>query len=81
MNNKIEGLIRDFKSEKDVMGQIAILGAACVLPGAVSSPDEFACVLRAGVDCISEITYARWDVSEYYDPDASTGMRCSPVPE
>jgi hypothetical protein len=25
MNNKIEGLIRDFKKEKDVMAQIAIL--------------------------------------------------------
>jgi hypothetical protein len=25
MNNKIDGLIRNFKREKDVMGQIAIL--------------------------------------------------------
>ncbi len=49
---------------------IAIVGIGCRFPGAVNSPDTFWQLLEEGVDAMSEIPPERWDIDEYYDPDA-----------
>jgi len=48
---------------------IAIVGMACRFPGGANSPEEFWQLLRDGVDAITEVPAARWDVDAYYDPD------------
>ena len=40
---------------------IAIVGAACRLPGGISSPDQLWSKLRAGENLISEIPADRWN--------------------
>ncbi|MBZ0285291.1 MAG: polyketide synthase dehydratase domain-containing protein [Anaerolineae bacterium] len=48
---------------------IAIVGMACRFPGGANSPEEFWQLLRDGVDAITDVPAARWDVDAYYDPD------------
>lgn len=50
---------------------IAIVSVACRFPGS-PDPDAFWQVLSQGVDAISEIPEDRFDVDEFYDPDAMT---------
>ncbi|MDR3662956.1 MAG: SDR family NAD(P)-dependent oxidoreductase [Mycobacterium sp.] len=50
---------------------IAIISVACRFPGS-PDPDAFWQVLAQGVDAISEIPEDRFDVDEFYDPDAQT---------
>jgi acyl transferase domain-containing protein/aryl carrier-like protein len=47
---------------------IAIVGMACRFPGA-ESLDAYWRLLRDGVDAITEVPPARWDVDAFYDPD------------
>src|SRR5262245_18819812 len=48
---------------------IAIVGAGCRLPGSVRTPEQFWRLLQDGVDAVTEIPTARWNASEYYDPN------------
>src|SRR5690606_11971640 len=48
---------------------IAIVGAACRLPGGADTPEAFWELLRGGVDATSETPSDRWDVEALYDPD------------
>ncbi|CAK0831545.1 unnamed protein product, partial [Prorocentrum cordatum] len=54
--------------------ELALLGSACRLPGGSNSLQELACTLALGVDCAVEVPYARWDVEEYFHPEAPTGL-------
>ncbi|CAE7183438.1 pikAI, partial [Symbiodinium microadriaticum] len=54
---------------------IAILGGACHLPGDSWSLEKFDFMLSQGVDCSVEMPQSRWDVDDYYDPDATTGLK------
>ena len=54
---------------------LAILGGACHLPGDSWSLEHFGYMLSQAVDCVVEVPYNRWDQGEYYDPDASTGLK------
>ena len=47
---------------------IAVIGMGCRFPGA-GTPQSFWRMLRDGVDGISEVPAARWDLDAYYDPD------------
>src|SRR3954467_15082955 len=47
---------------------IAIVGAACRLPGA-PSPDAFLDLLISGRDAIRQITDERWSTGLYYHPE------------
>ena len=49
--------------------RFAIVGYAARFPGAPDA-DEFWNVLREGRDAVSEVTADRWDVDEFFDPDA-----------
>nr|WP_274564292.1 type I polyketide synthase [Streptomyces spiramyceticus]QBG49764.1 PKS-IV [Streptomyces spiramyceticus] len=52
---------------------IAIVGAACRLPGGVRSPDELWDLLLAGTDAVSLAPADRgWDVEAMYSPDPDT---------
>ena len=55
---------------------IAIIGIGCRFPGGVETPEAFWQLLRNGVDAVSEIPRARWDIDAYYDanPDAAGKM-------
>ncbi|MXN82708.1 amino acid adenylation domain-containing protein [Burkholderia sp. 4812] len=48
---------------------IAIVGMSCRFPGAAHDLDAYWQLLNDGVDAISEVPRARWDVDAYYDPD------------
>ncbi|CAJ1333643.1 unnamed protein product [Effrenium voratum] len=54
---------------------IAVLGGACHLPGDSWSLEKFDFMLSQGVDCSIEMPQNRWDVDDYYDPNASTGLK------
>ena len=54
---------------------IAVLGGACHLPGDSWSLEKFDFMLSQGVDCSVEMPQSRWDVDDYYDPDATTGLK------
>ncbi|HSR96289.1 MAG TPA: type I polyketide synthase [Kofleriaceae bacterium] len=49
--------------------QIAIIGAACRLPGRVDSLAAFAEFLYRGGNGIQDIPEGRWNVDRYFDPD------------
>ena len=57
---------------------IAIIGMSCRFPGGVDSPVAFWSLLESGVDAITEVPPARWNIDEYYDPnpDAPGKMYC-----
>src|SRR5262249_38816830 len=48
---------------------IAILGVGCRFPGGVTDPESFWRLLDEGLDAITEVPAARWDVDALYDPD------------
>ncbi|MFJ8744575.1 type I polyketide synthase [Embleya sp. NPDC127516] len=49
---------------------IAIVSAACRLPGGAESPEELWRILAEGVDVVGDFPEDRgWDVEELYDPD------------
>jgi acyl transferase domain-containing protein/NADP-dependent 3-hydroxy acid dehydrogenase YdfG/acyl carrier protein len=48
---------------------IAIVGAACRLPGGADTPELFWQLLRDGVDATTEVPKDRWDADAIYDPD------------
>ena len=48
--------------------QIAIIGIGCRFPGA-NDPEAFWQLLRDGVNAITEVPAARWDIESFYDPD------------
>src|SRR5262249_19313642 len=52
---------------------IAIVGAACRLPGGVTTPDEYWTMLLNGTDAVREVPADRWDVDAYFDPDLGPG--------
>jgi acyl transferase domain-containing protein/acyl carrier protein len=51
---------------------LAVVGAACRLPGGVRDPQAFWKLLVEGRDAVSEIPRDRWDVDAYYDPEGTT---------
>ncbi|MCA9718476.1 MAG: hypothetical protein KC468_27650, partial [Myxococcales bacterium] len=48
---------------------IAVIGAACRLPGGVRTPEEFWALLVAGVDATTEVPEERWDADAHYSAD------------
>ncbi|WP_239380268.1 type I polyketide synthase [Frankia sp. CIT1] len=69
---------------------VAVIGMACVFPGA-ADVDEYWANIVGGLDAVTEVPSSRWDPNLYYDPDAGprdTGRRVaskwggflSPVP-
>ncbi|MFD7657786.1 beta-ketoacyl synthase N-terminal-like domain-containing protein, partial [Actinosynnema sp. NPDC059797] len=48
--------------------RVAVVGMACVFPGAPDLPSFWANVL-AGRDCVTEVPAERWDPEVYYDPE------------
>jgi acyl transferase domain-containing protein len=57
---------------------IAIVGAACRLPGGADTPDRFWDLLVRGRDAVTEVPATRWNVDAYFDenPDAPGKMYC-----
>jgi len=46
------------------------VGVGCRLPGGADTPERFWERLRNGADTVAEVPADRWDVEEYFDPDA-----------
>ncbi|MEU6153461.1 SDR family NAD(P)-dependent oxidoreductase [Actinosynnema sp. NPDC047251] len=53
--------------------RVAVIGMACVFPGA-SGLDSFWANVLSGADSVTEVPAQRWDAELYYDPDG-TGER------
>ena len=51
---------------------IAIVGLACRLPGGVDSPERYWRLLADGVDAVTGVPRARWEIDRVYDPDPDT---------
>ncbi|MGE3175065.1 MAG: SDR family NAD(P)-dependent oxidoreductase [Planctomycetota bacterium] len=58
--------------------EIALVGAACELPGGVAGPDDLWRLLRAGVDATGQVPADRWDVERYWDPEPGRRGRIAP---
>ncbi len=54
---------------------VAVVGMACRLPGGIDSPEQLWEALLRGDDLVTEIPPDRWDVDEYYDPEAGVPGR------
>jgi hypothetical protein len=50
---------------EDPMEPIAIVGVGCKFPGDISSLGNLFEALRAGKNCITEVSPDRWNVDEY----------------
>jgi acyl transferase domain-containing protein len=48
---------------------IAIIGLGCRFPNGTDTPERFWQLLRNGVDAVSEVPNARWNMDAFYDPD------------
>ena len=48
---------------------VAIVGMACRFPAGADDPEAFWCLLRDGVDAITEVPQDRWYGGDIYDPD------------
>ena len=55
---------------------IAIIGMGCRFPGA-NDPEAFWKLLDGGIDAITEVPRARWDVDACYDPDPDAAGKMS----
>src|SRR5262245_23070697 len=66
MRAKLDAMERE-KSEP-----IAVIGMGCRFPGGGDSPDAFWELLKNGIDAVTEVPRARWDITDFYDPDAQT---------
>jgi acyl transferase domain-containing protein/NAD(P)H-dependent flavin oxidoreductase YrpB (nitropropane dioxygenase family)/NADP-dependent 3-hydroxy acid dehydrogenase YdfG len=51
--------------------EIAVIGMACVFPGATNAASYWANVV-AGRDSVTEVPLERWDPALYYDPESFT---------
>ncbi len=56
-------------SERARREPIAIIGAACRLPGGVRSVEDYWRLLDEGRDAITEVPADRWSIDAYYDAD------------
>ena len=57
--------------------RVAIIGAACRLPGGINCLSEFWRVLAAGLDLMTEVPYDRFDMAQLVDP---TPLRPGKIP-
>ena len=61
--------------KKEVAGRynesIAIIGMACRFPGGCNTPEAFWEFLKKGGDGVCEMPTARFNIDDFYDPDAS----------
>src|ERR1051326_1007553 len=51
---------------------IAIIGAACRIPGGANDLESFWTLLQNGTDAISEVPRDRWNIDQWYDPNPDT---------
>lgn len=63
---KIDNLQAQLDKQRE---PIAIIGMSLRFPNGANDPEKFWQLLRAGVDCITEIPPSRWNLDDYYDPD------------
>ncbi len=59
------------KAEKIANEPIAIIGMSCRMPGA-NNVVEFWDLLKNGKDGVSEVSYDKWDIDQYYDSEITT---------
>ncbi len=75
--DRMKGRIQDLEQKLSAGGgggsrePIAVVGMACRFPGAASSPEEFWDNLLNGRNSITEVPEDRFDIDDYFDPDAS----------
>ncbi|NEO44600.1 MAG: polyketide synthase, partial [Moorea sp. SIO4A3] len=62
----LQSQVETFENQK--IEPIAIIGMSCRFPGGVDSPEAFWQLLHHGVDAITEVPLARWNIDDYYDP-------------
>jgi acyl transferase domain-containing protein len=50
---------------------LAVVGMACRFPGGADSPEAYWSLVSNGMDAITEVPSARWNIDEYFDKDGS----------
>jgi acyl transferase domain-containing protein/NAD(P)H-dependent flavin oxidoreductase YrpB (nitropropane dioxygenase family)/NAD(P)-dependent dehydrogenase (short-subunit alcohol dehydrogenase family) len=66
--------IPDGDAHQPTMGEIAIVGMACLYPDAPDLESYWANIL-AGTDCVREVPRERWNPDIYFDPSAGPDQR------
>src|SRR5438105_2452465 len=56
---------------------IAIIGTGCRFPSGADSNEAYWQLLISACDAISEVPANRWDIDQYYDPDATAPGKMS----
>lgn len=64
---ELQAKLRRLEDERDE--PVAVVGAACRLPGGVRDRQSLWALVERGVDAIEEIPRDRWDVDAFYDPE------------
>ncbi len=77
---KLALLCVELKSALDAQARreaepIAVIGMGCRMPGGANDPEAFSKLLREGRDATSEVPPDRWNLDEWYDPDAGVAGR------
>ena len=68
---RAEALARAVRPVAPPPADVAIVGMACVFPGAPDA-DTFWANVVGGVDAVTEVPAERWDAARFYDPEAFT---------
>eukprot|EP01068_Selenidium_serpulae_P015144 Selendium_serpulae@DN6181_c2_g1_i1.p1 len=69
VTEEMRGLQSRMKTEREAAAYLAVVGAACRLPGGCDNIEQFWNMMTEGTDCMTEILLQRFNVDKCYDPD------------
>lgn len=72
--NKLVLSLDAVKQEQEGSSEIAIIGMACIFPGAKDLDSYWKNILE-NKNCVTEVPKSRWDSEKFFDADAQKGIK------